>query len=307
MDNEMIEKVLLEHLTEQRRARRWGLFWRFATFGVSLVILAGVFWGDSASVGAPPSTRHTALVDVDGVISSEGNASAGVLNESLRMAFENEAAAGVILRVNSPGGSPVQSGIVFDEIKRLKALHQDKPVIAVIEDVGASGGYYVASAADSIYVDKASLVGSIGVRLDSFGFTEALKKLGVERRLLIAGENKSMLDPFLPIDPKKKEAMQGMLNEVHAQFIDAVKQGRGDRLANSPEVFSGMVFTGAKSVQLGLADGFGTIDTVARDLIKAEDIIDYTLQPSLAERLAKRFGASMGEAFAKVMSGWSVY
>lgn len=307
MDNEMIEKVLLEHVTEQRRARRWGLFWRFATFGVSLVILAGVFWGDSASGGAPPTTRHTALVDVEGVISSEGNASAGVLNESLRMAFENKAAAGVILRVNSPGGSPVQSGIVFDEIKRLKALHQDKPIIAVIEDVGASGGYYVASAADSIYVDKASLVGSIGVRLDSFGFTEALKKLGVERRLLIAGENKSMLDPFLPVDPKKKAAMQGMLNEVHAQFIDAVKQGRGDRLTQSPEVFSGMVFTGAKSIQLGLADGFGTIDTVARDLIKAEDIIDYTLQPSLAERLAKRFGASMGEAFAKVMSGWSVY
>jgi protease IV len=307
MDNEMIEKVLLAHVAEQRRARRWGLFWRFATLGVSLVILVGVFWGDSASVSDLPTSRHTALVDVDGVITSEGNTSAGVLNESLRMAFENESAVGVILRVNSPGGSPVQSGIVFDEIRRLKALHQDKPVIAVIEDVGASGGYYVASAADSIYVDKASLVGSIGVRLDSFGFTEALKKLGIERRLLIAGENKSMLDPFLPVDPKKKEAMQGMLNEVHEQFITAVKQGRGDRLNNSPEVFTGMVFTGAKSIQLGLADGFGTIDTVARDVIKAEEIIDYTLQPSLAERLANRFGASMGEAFAKVMSGWSVY
>ena len=307
MDNEMIEKVLLAHVAEQRRARRWGLFWRFATFGVSLVILVGVFWGESASVSHVPTGRHTALVDIDGVISSDGNASADVLNESLRMAFENKAAAGVILRVNSPGGSPVQSGIVFDEIKRLKALHQDKPVIAVIEDMGASGGYYVAAAADSIYVDKASLVGSIGVRLDSFGFTEAMKKLGIERRLLIAGENKTMLDPFLPMDPKKKAAMQGMLDEVHAQFIDAVKQGRGERLASNAEVFSGMVFTGARSIQLGLADGFGTIDTVARDLIKAEEIIDYTLQPSLAERLAKRFGASMGEAFAKVMSGWSVY
>lgn len=307
MDNEMIERVLLAHVAEQRRARRWGIFWRFATFSVSLVILVGVFWGDAASVSHVPTSRHTALVDIDGVISSDGNASADVLNESLRMAFENTAAAGVILRVNSPGGSPVQSGIVFDEIKRLKALHQDKPVIAVIEDVGASGGYYVAAAADSIYVDKASLVGSIGVRLDSFGFTEALKKLGVERRLLIAGENKSMLDPFLPVDPKKKAAMQGMLDEVHSQFIEAVKQGRGDRLTNSTDIFSGMVFTGAKSIQLGLADGFGTIDTVARDLIKAEDIIDYTLQPSLAERLARRFGASMGEAFAKVMSGWSVY
>lgn len=307
MDNEVIEKVLLAHLAEQRRARRWGLFWRFATFGVSIIVLVGVFWGESASVSHVPTSRHTALVTVDGVISSDGNASADVLSESLRMAFENKAAAGVILRVNSPGGSPVQSGIVFDEIKRLKALHQDKPVIAVIEDVGASGGYYVAAAADSIYVDKASLVGSIGVRLDSFGFTEAMKKLGVERRLLIAGENKTMLDPFLPVDPKKKAAMQGMLDEVHAQFIGAVKQGRGDRLAPTSEVFSGMVFTGAKSIQLGLADGFGTIDTVARDLIKAEEIIDYTLQPSLAERLAKRFGASVGEAFAKVMSGWSVY
>ena len=307
MDNEMIEKVLLANLAEQRRARRWGIFWRFATFGVSIIILAGIFWGDHATVSHVPTSRHTALVNIDGVISSDGNASADVLNESLRLAFENKAAAGVILRVNSPGGSPVQSGIVFDEIKRLKALHQDKPVIAVIEDVGASGGYYVAAAADSIYVDKASLVGSIGVRLDSFGFTEALKKLGIERRLLVAGENKSMLDPFLPVDPKKKAAMQAMLDEVHTQFIDAVKTGRGDRLSKSPEVFSGMVFTGSRSVQLGLADGLGSIDTVARDLIKAEEIIDYTLQPSLAERLAKRFGASMGEAFAKVISGWSVY
>ncbi len=303
----MIEKVLLAHVAEQRSARRWSLFWRFATFGVSIIILAGVFWGGSGSVSSVPTSRHTALVDIDGVISSDSGASADVLTESLRMAFENKAAAGVIVRVNSPGGSPVQSGIVFDEIKRLKALHQDKPVIAVIEDVGASGGYYVASAADSIYVDKASLVGSIGVRLDSFGFTEAMKKFGVERRLLIAGENKSMLDPFLPVDPKKKAAMQSMLNEVHEQFIEAVKQGRGDRLSKSPEVFSGMVFTGAKSIQLGLADGFGTIDTVARDLIKAEEIVDYTVQPSLAERFAKRFGASMGEAFAKVMSGWSIY
>ncbi len=307
MDNEMIEKVLLAHVAEQRRARRWGNFWRFATFGVSLVVLIGIFWGDAATVSHVPTSRHTALVTVDGVISSDSAASADVLGESLRMAFENKAAAGVILRVNSPGGSPVQSGIVFDEIRRLKALHQDKPVIAVIEDVGASGGYYVAAAADSIYVDKASLVGSIGVRLDSFGFTEALKKLGVERRLLTAGENKAMLDPFLPVDPKQKSSMQSMLNEVHEQFIVAVKQGRGDRLSQSPELFSGMVFTGARSISLGLADGFGTIDSVARDVIKAEEIVDYTVQPSLAERLAKRFGASMGEAFAKVMSGWSVY
>jgi len=201
----------------------------------------------------------------------------------------------------------VQSGMVFDEIRRLKKLHQDKPVIAVVEDVAASGGYYVASAADSIYVDKASLVGSIGVRMDSFGFTEAMKKFGVERRVLTSGENKALLDPFLPVDPKQKAAVQSMLTEVHQQFIAAVKGGRGDRLKASPEIFSGMVWTGAKSVELGLADGIGSVDSVAREIVKAEEVVDYTLQPNFAERLAKRFGASMGEALGQVLMRWSFY
>jgi protease-4 len=307
MDQEVVEKVLLAHVQEQRRARRWGNFWRFITFAFVL----GAFWFSSMGGGthmvASPTMRHTAMIDLHGVIDFGSPASAELVSDSLREAFKNSHAAGIILRINSPGGSPVQSGIVFDEIRRLKAEHKDKPVIAVVEDVAASGGYYIASAADFIYVNQASLVGSIGVRMDSFGFTEALKKLGVERRVLTAGENKAMLDPFLPMDPKQRAAVQSMINDVHGQFIAAVKQGRGDRLKPAPELFSGMVWTGAKSIELGLADGLGTVDSVARDVIKAEEVIDYTLQPNFAERLAKRFGAAAGDAMFSAMMRWSVY
>jgi len=307
MDQEVVEKVLLAHVQEQRRARRWGNFWRFITFAFVL----GAFWFSSMGGGthmvASPTMRHTAMIDLHGVIDFGSPASAELVSDSLREAFKNSHAAGIILRINSPGGSPVQSGIVFDEIRRLKAEHKDKPVIAVVEDVAASGGYYIASAADFIYVNQASLVGSIGVRMDSFGFTEALKKLGVERRVLTAGENKAMLDPFLPMDPKQRAAVQSMINDVHGQFIAAVKQGRGDRLKPTPELFSGMVWTGAKSIELGLADGLGTVDSVARDVIKAEEVIDYTLQPNFAERLAKRFGAAAGDAMFSAMMRWSVY
>ena len=307
MDNEVVEKVLLAHVEEQRRARRWGMVWRVATFGLILVAVLASLAGSPGSSMSHPTTRHTALVDITGVIDHEGGASASVMTESLREAFNNSHSAGVIVRINSPGGSPVQAGMIFDEMRRLKALNKDKPVIAVVEDVAASGGYYVAAAADAIYVDKASLVGSIGVRMDGFGFTEAMKKLGVERRVLTAGENKALLDPFLPVDPKQKAAVQSMLAEVHQQFIAAVKEGRGDRLKPVPEMFSGMVWTGAKSVELGLADGLGTVDTVARDVIKAEEVVDYTLQPNFAERWAKRFGAAAGDAMAKVMLRWSFY
>ena len=307
VNNEMIQRVLLANVQEQRRARRWGNFWRFSSLAVLLIILGMSFWGGKGSGSGLPTSRHTALVDLSGVIDSQGSASAELINESLRHAFENTHAAGVILRVNSPGGSPVQSGMVFDEIRRLKSIHKDKPVIAVVEDVAASGGYYIAAAADSIYVDKASLIGSIGVRMDSFGFTEAIKKLGIERRVLTAGENKALLDPFLPVDPKQKAAIQVMLTEIHEQFINAVKMGRGDRLKPSPEIFSGMVWTGARSVEIGLTDGMGTVDSVAREVIKAHEVVDYTLQPNFAERLVKRFGASMGEAMARVMLRWSLY
>jgi protease IV len=307
MDSPLIERVLLAHVEEQRRARRWGIVWRALSFFVLLIILAISIFSSSAGVSQPPSTPHTALVDLTGVIDSQGEASADVINESLRMAFETKSAKGIILRVNSPGGSPVQSGIVFDEIRRLRALHEDKPLVAVVEDVAASGGYYIAAAADAIYVDKASLVGSIGVRMDSFGFTEAIKKLGVERRVLTAGENKAMLDPFLPVDPKQKAAIQSMLGEVHQQFVNAVKMGRGERLKQDPEIFSGMVWTGAKSIELGLADSLGTVDSVARDVMKAEDVVDYTVQPNLLERLSRRFGASMGEAVARAFLQWSIH
>ncbi len=303
-EHSAIEAIMLAHIQEQRRARKWSLIWRFSSLSLVLLIFM-ISLADFGSDSSLPVTKHTALIDLNGVIESEGGASAEVINESLRAAFENSAAVGVVIRINSPGGSPVQSGMVFDEIRRLKALHP-KPVISVVEDVAASGGYYIAAAADSIYVDKASLVGSIGVRMDGFGFTEAMKKLGVERRVLTAGENKALMDPFLPVDPAQKAALQAMLGEVHRQFITAVKEGRGQRLKASPEIFSGMVWTGAKSIELGLADGFGTIASVARDVVKAEDLVDYTLQPSFAERFAQRFGASVGEAMGRVMLGSTI-
>lgn len=236
-----------------------------------------------------------------GVIEADGDVDALQVSEALRAAFEAPDAVGVLLRMNSPGGSPVQSGIIYDEIRRLKALYPDKPLVAVVEDVAASGGYYVAAAADTIYVNQASIVGSIGVRLDGFGLTEAMKKLGIERRLLTAGTNKAMLDPFLPQDPKHQRATQQMLDDVHQQFISAVQAGRKDRLKSDPDVLSGMVYTGTRGIELGLADGLGSVASVARDVIKAEEIIDYSHQLSVAERVAKRFGAATGETLLRAM------
>ncbi len=306
MDQTLMERVLLASIEEQRRARRWRNFWRAIWAGIIVALLWAGFSSSGTSTGVHPTSRHTALVDLAGVIDADANANADSINLSLREAFANQSAAGVILRINSPGGSPVQAGIVYDEILRLKAKHPDKKLIVVVEEVAASGGYYIAAAADAIYVDKASLVGSIGVRMDGFGFTEAMKKLGIERRVLTAGEDKALLDPFLVVDPKQKAAVQQMLTEVHQQFISAVKKGRGDRLKGGPEVFSGMVWTGSKSVELGLADGLGTVDTVARDILKAEEVIDYSLEPNLAERIAHRFGASIGDAAARVLLHWSI-
>lgn len=296
-----LERLLIENLREQRLGRRWAMIRRGVTLFVlvALAIWVSQSWrgGHSAPVG-----QHTAMVSINGVIEAEGDVDAVAVNDALRAAFETKEAAGVLIRVNSPGGSPVQSGLIFDEIRRLKALHPNKPVVAVVEDIGASGAYYVAAAADSIYVNQASLVGSIGVRLDSFGLTEAIKKLGIERRLITAGENKAMLDPFLPQDPKHRQMTQQMLNEVHQQFINAVKEGRKDKLKpGNPEVFSGMVYTGAKSVELGLADGLGSVESVARDVIKAEEIVDYSYEMSVAERFAKRFGAAAGETIWRAM------
>jgi protease-4 len=290
----VIEKLALDALKEQRRARRWGIFFKLLTFAyLTFLLIMFLDWrGDAERL---TGAKHTALVDVIGVIDSKGNASADNVTGALQSAFKDKNTQGVILRINSPGGSPVQAGIIYDEIRRLRAKHPDLPMYAVVEDVCASGGYYIASAADKIYVDKASLVGSIGVLMDQFGFVETLEKLGVERRVLTAGENKAFLDPFAPMQPAHVEHAKKLLGEIHAQFIDVVKKGRGTRLKESPEIFSGLMWSGATSIELGLSDAFGSVDYVAREVIKAEQIVEYTRRDNLIDRLAKRFGAGMAE------------
>jgi protease-4 len=287
----VIEKLALEALKEQKRARRWGIFFKLLTFAyLTFLILMLLEWrGDADRLAG---TKHTALVDVVGVIDSKGAASADSVTGALQSAFKDKNTQGVILRINSPGGSPVQAGIIYDEIRRLREKHPGIPLYAVVEDVCASGGYYIAAATDKIYVDKASIVGSIGVRMDQFGFVEAIDKLGVERRSITSGENKAFLDPFLPLEQKQVTHAKDMLDQIHRQFIDVVKKGRGNRLKETPELFSGLFWTGEKSIELGLADGYGSIDTVARDVIKAETVVDYTQKQNFAERLAQRFGAA---------------
>ncbi|OYZ39081.1 MAG: S49 family peptidase [Methylotenera sp. 24-45-7] len=245
---------------------------------------------------------HTALIDISGVIEPGGEVSADAVMSSLHDAYDNKATKGIILRINSPGGSPVQAGIINDEIKRLRKLNPNIPVYAVVEDICASGGYYIAAAADKIYVDKASIVGSIGVLMDGYGFTEVMKKVGVERRLMTAGDNKAMLDPFSPVNPKHQELAQNMLNEVHEQFKTVVREGRGKRLNETPEVFSGLFWSGEQSIKLGLADALGSADFVAREVIKQEEIVDFTYQDDFASRIAKRIGASVSATIGDVIA-----
>lgn len=294
-----IEKIALGALQEQKRSRKWGIFFKSLTF---IYLFALLFmasdWFGAGSYSGP----HTAVIDIRGEIGDQDAVNAEDTVSSLQSAFDNKNTKGVILRINSPGGSPVQAGIINDEIVRLRKLHPKIPVYAVVEDICASGGYYIAVAADKIYVDKASIVGSIGVLMDGFGFTGTMQKLGVERRLLTAGENKAILDPFSPENPKHKAYAQDMLNQIHKQFINVVRQGRGQRLKETPEMFSGLFWTGEKSIELGLADGLGSTDSVARDVIKEENMVDFTTHEGFADRVAKRFGASaahtlMGTAF----------
>jgi len=293
-ERQLLEKIALASLNELRAKRRWGIFFKLAGLAYLVAVLVLVVdWGASDKLS---DNRHTALVDVRGTIDANGDASAEKINGALQSAFEDKGTAGIIMRINSPGGSPVQSGIVYDEIRRLRAKYPDIALYAVVEDMCASGGYYIASAADKIFVDKASIVGSIGVLMDGFGFTEAMDRLGVERRILTAGENKGFLDPFSPQDEKQKQHAQVLLEEIHRQFIDVVRKGRGDRLKETPEMFSGLMWTGAHSVKLGLADDFGTIDSVARDHIKVETILDYSVKENIAERFAKRLGADVGQS-----------
>ena len=289
----VLAQVTGELMRDRRNERRWRLAGRLAWFFLALAIVWGLVSSQRGGKASTPNGPHTALVEIRGEIASEGDASAENIISALRSAFEEKNAVAVVIRINSPGGSPVQAGIVYDEIKRLKALHHKK-LYAVCEEVCASGAYYMAVGADEIYVDKASIVGSIGVLMDGFGFTGTMEKLGVERRLITAGANKGMLDPFSPLKPEQRALAQAMIDQIHQQFIAVVKEGRGARLHETPDTFSGLFWNGEDAVKQGLADGFGSLDSVARDVVKAEDVIDYTLQENVAERLAKRFGASIG-------------
>lgn len=293
-ERQTLEKLAFAALEEQRSRRRWGIFFKFLGFAYLLVVLVAVVdWGADVE----HQERHTALVNLNGVIQSKGEANGENMIAALNSAFEAKNSVGIILRINSPGGSPVQAGIISDEIRRLRGKYPDKVLYAVVEDMCASGGYFVAAAADKIYVNKASIVGSIGVLMDGFGFTGTMDKLGVERRLLTAGDNKGFLDPFSPQAPQHKEHAQVLLNDIHKQFIDVVKAGRGKRLKESPDMFSGLMWTGVQSVELGLADDFGSVDSVARDIIKAEKVLDYSVKDNIAERFAKRLGASTFAGF----------
>jgi protease-4 len=298
-ERKVLEKVALAAVAEQRAARRWGIVFKsLILIYLIAVLLIGMGWikrEDYKSHG-----KHSALVELRGVIAADAQASADNVTSGLQAAFKDGNTQGVILRINSPGGSPVQAGYINDEIKRLRGLHPNIPLYAVIEDISASGGYYVAVAADKIYVDKASIVGSIGVVMDGFGFTGTMEKLGIERRAITAGENKKFLDPFSPLNPAHQEYAEKMLGDIHQQFITVVRNGRGQRLKDSPEIFSGLVWVGQKSIELGLADGFGSVDSVARDVIKAEDVVDFTSRENIAERIARRFGAAMAETLLKI-------
>lgn len=290
-EKDVITSIATEGLKEQKRTRRWGIFFKSLTFVYLFTILAMLSpeFQESSAKGK----KHTALVDLKGVIAQGAEASADNVITGLRSAFEDENTAGVILRINSPGGSPVQSGYIYDEILRLREKYPDTPMYAVISDIGASGGYYVAAAAEKIYADQASIVGSIGVRMDNFGFVEAMKKLGIERRTLTAGKNKALLDPFAPEDLTVTTHMRGLLKSVHNQFINAVKQGRGDRLKEVDGMFEGLIWTGDQSVEIGLVDELGNSSYVAREVIGEESIVKFTVEPDILERFSKKIGVQI--------------
>jgi protease-4 len=298
-ERDTLERLAFATLVEQRASRRWRIFFRFVWLAVILVLLwTGTHKGGMG--GSSPSQPHTAVVAIKGEIADGADASAEWVVTALRAAFEDEGSQAIVLQINSPGGSPVQAGIINDEIRRLKEKHK-KPVYAVVEESCASAAYYIAVAADEIYVDKASIVGSIGVLMDGFGFTGLMDKLGVERRLMTAGVNKGFLDPFSPQTKQQRAHAQTLLDQIHQQFIQVVRDGRGKRLKETSELFSGLFWSGEQAVGLGLADGLGNLDYVAREIVKAEDVIDYTRHENVAERLAKRFGAAIGEGAVRAL------
>ncbi|OGT19730.1 MAG: peptidase S49 [Gammaproteobacteria bacterium RBG_16_57_12] len=295
-ERDVISRLAFAALKEQRRTRRWGIFFKVLTFayiGLILFYFSGQWAGEPITKG-----RHTALIEIQGMIADNMEASADNIISGLRAAYKDKNTAGIILRINSPGGSPVQAGYVYDEVNRLRDEHPDVPIYAVITDICASGGYYIAASADEIYADKASLVGSIGVLMDGFGFVDGMHKLGIERRLITAGDHKGFLDPFAPLQEADVKHVKGMLGEIHNQFIAMVKQGRGERLKDSPDLFSGLIWTGEKGVELGLVDGLGSASYVARELINQERIVDYTIRPNYLDRFAERIGMAMVNVLA---------
>ena len=301
---ELINRLAFAAVNEQKRSRRWGIFFKFLTFAYIAAIL--YIYTPDVSLDKDASEKHTALVELKGVIAPEKDASADNIVSGLRDAFENENTAGVILRINSPGGSPVQSGYINDEIRRLRKEYPDTPFYVVISDICASGGYYVASAADKIYADKASIVGSIGVRMDGFGFVETIEKLGIERRLLTAGEHKGFLDPFQPVKQEDVTQVKKLLDDIHQQFISVVRQGRGDKLKEDPLLFSGYVWTGEQGIDLGLVDELGSSSYVAREVIGAETIVDYTPSEDWLEKFSKHLGTALGRGVGEVLGGGSL-
>jgi protease-4 len=300
---DIVERLVFAALREQTRARRWRVFFMLFFIAYLSVVTLILLFGDDTGYGAAGEAdgdMHTAVVKVSGIIADGDDGDSANVIAGLKAAFEHDDTAGIVLEINSPGGSPVQAAYIFDEIMRLKKLHEDKPVYAVVSDIAASGGYFVAAAADRIYVNKSSLVGSIGVRMDNFGFVELMNKIGVERRLLTAGENKALLDPFLPEQEQQKAHIQTVLDQVHKHFIAAVEDGRGDRLAAGEDLFSGLIWSGEQALELGLVDAYGNTRSVAREL-EAEQVVDFTPRSDLLQRIAERIGASMGRGISEVL------
>ena len=306
-EREIVEKLAFAAITEQRKARRWGIFFKLLMFGYLLAVLAVAMYPKFKQEIGGTGKNHTAVIDLVGMIAEDQNANAESIIESLRNAVKDKNTKGIIIHANSPGGSPVQSAYVYDEIKKIKKERPDLPIHAVVSDICASGCYYIVSAVDKIYASPASLIGSIGVIMDSFGFVETMKLLGVERRLLTAGKHKALLDPFSPGKPDEQQYMQNLINQVHQQFIDAVKKGRGPRLKETTDMFSGLVWTGEESVKLGVVDAMGTQDFVAKEVIGAETQVDFTEQERLVDRIAGKLGASLSLGLSNLASKWALH
>ena len=304
-ERKLLKDVLESGISEQRRSRRWGIFFKVLTFIYLTIIILSIF-GLSSSENIPLGARdeHVALISIEGSITSDGKNSAVYVTQSLKKAFEAQMTQGVILKINSPGGSPVQSSLIYDEVKKLRMDYPQKPLYVVVEDICASGGYFIASAAEKIFVNPSSLIGSIGVLMNSFGFTKAMEKLGIERRLLTAGENKGFLDPFSPETPEELTHAKNMLTEIHQQFIAAVKEGRKGKLSQSKDLFTGLIWTGETGIELGLADGYGSVNSVSRDIFNTDNLISYNTKPSFSELISKNFGAKVKNQIKSLFPIW---